>query len=75
LPAAFIAKGIVALVFSCMSAFVGMAVITWYGPVPIVNQGTGEGVVVEGNRHVNSNGSTEAVGEVVEQVSEVAKTD
>ncbi|MCJ1304802.1 hypothetical protein MMC08_007615 [Hypocenomyce scalaris] len=31
LPAGFTARGIVALVFSCLSAFAGMAVIAWYG--------------------------------------------
>ncbi|KAK9320654.1 multicopper oxidase-domain-containing protein [Lipomyces orientalis] len=31
LPAGFTARGIVALVFSCISAFVGMGFITWYG--------------------------------------------
>ncbi|KAF7718017.1 Iron transport multicopper oxidase [Penicillium ucsense] len=31
LPAGFTTKGIVALVFSCVSAFLGMAVITMYG--------------------------------------------
>ena len=29
LPAGFTARGIVALVFSCLSAFLGMAAITW----------------------------------------------
>jgi iron transport multicopper oxidase len=29
LPAGFTARGIVALVFSCLSAFLGMAVIAW----------------------------------------------
>ena len=29
LPEGFTAKGIVALVFSCLSAFLGMAVISW----------------------------------------------
>lgn len=29
LPSGFTAKGIVALVFSCISAFLGMAVIAW----------------------------------------------
>lgn len=29
LPAGFTARGIVALVFSCVSAFLGMAVIAW----------------------------------------------
>lgn len=31
LPAGFEAKGIVALVFSCVAAFLGLAVISWYG--------------------------------------------
>lgn len=31
LPAGFTARGIVALVFSCVCAFLGMAVIAWYG--------------------------------------------
>lgn len=31
LPAGFTPKGIVALVFSCVSALVGVAVIVWYG--------------------------------------------
>lgn len=35
LPAGFTARGIVALVFSCLSAFLGMAVIAWYGLKPI----------------------------------------
>jgi iron transport multicopper oxidase len=30
LPAGFTARGIVALVFSCISAFLGMAVIAWF---------------------------------------------
>jgi len=30
LPAGFTARGIVALTFSCISALVGLAVITWY---------------------------------------------
>ena len=30
LPAGFTAKGVVALVFSCLSAFLGIAVISWY---------------------------------------------
>lgn len=30
LPAGFTARGIVALVFSVISAFIGLAVITWY---------------------------------------------
>jgi iron transport multicopper oxidase len=35
LPTGFTARGIVALVFSCVAAFLGMAVIAWYGWVPI----------------------------------------
>lgn len=35
LPAGFTARGIVALVFSCVAAFLGMAVIAWYGMKPI----------------------------------------
>ncbi|KAB8303695.1 hypothetical protein EYC80_005081 [Monilinia laxa] len=31
LPAGFMARGIVALVFSCLAALLGMATITWYG--------------------------------------------
>jgi iron transport multicopper oxidase len=31
LPAGFQAKGMVALVFSCVAAFLGLAVISWYG--------------------------------------------
>ena len=33
LPPGFTAGGIVALVFSCISAFLGMAVIAWYVPI------------------------------------------
>lgn len=75
LPAGFTSKGIVALVFSCLSAFAGIAVITWYGMVPITNQGTENGVVVERNEHVSSNGSTDEVSGTVEQISEVPKMD
>ncbi|EME47220.1 hypothetical protein DOTSEDRAFT_69238 [Dothistroma septosporum NZE10] len=35
LPSGFTAKGIVALVFSCIAAFLGMAVIAWYGAAPL----------------------------------------
>ncbi|PSN74991.1 hypothetical protein BS50DRAFT_478175 [Corynespora cassiicola Philippines] len=35
LPDGFTARGIVALVFSCVAAFLGMAVIGWYGMAPI----------------------------------------
>jgi iron transport multicopper oxidase len=35
LPAGFTARGIVALVFSVIAAFVGCAVIAWYGYAPL----------------------------------------
>ena len=35
LPAGFTPRGIVALVFSCVAAFVGCAVIAWYGMMPL----------------------------------------
>jgi iron transport multicopper oxidase len=35
LPAGFTARGIVALVFSVVAAFVGCAVISWYGAAPL----------------------------------------
>jgi len=35
LPAGFTTRGIVALVFSCISAILGMAAIAWYGAAPI----------------------------------------
>lgn len=35
LPAGFTARGIVALVFSCIAAFIGMGVISWYGIQPV----------------------------------------
>jgi iron transport multicopper oxidase len=31
IPGGFTTRGIVALVFSCVAAFLGMAVIVWYG--------------------------------------------
>lgn len=37
LPAGFTARGIVALIFSCISAFLGMAVIGWYGSRPMTS--------------------------------------
>ncbi|KAF2874161.1 iron transport multicopper oxidase FET3 precursor [Massariosphaeria phaeospora] len=35
LPVGFEARGIVALVFSCVAAFLGMGVIGWYGMAPV----------------------------------------
>ncbi|KAJ4288632.1 hypothetical protein N0V90_011869 [Kalmusia sp. IMI 367209] len=40
IPAGFTARGIVALVFSCVAAFLGMAVISWYGMAPIKAKST-----------------------------------
>lgn len=37
IPFRFTARGIVALVFSCISAFIGLAAITWYGMAPLGN--------------------------------------
>jgi iron transport multicopper oxidase len=37
LPDGFTARGIVALVFSCIAAFAGMAVVAWYGLAPLGN--------------------------------------
>jgi iron transport multicopper oxidase len=34
-PAGFTARGIVALVFSCIAAFLGLGVISWYGIQPV----------------------------------------
>lgn len=45
LPAGFTARGIVALVFSCVSALLGVAVIVWYGVGEI---GTKEEGILEG---------------------------
>lgn len=45
LPNGFTARGIVALVFSCISAFLGMAVIAWYGSKEI-----GTSKLVAGNK-------------------------
>ncbi|KAM3422713.1 hypothetical protein BST61_g198 [Cercospora zeina] len=35
LPSGFTTRGIVALVFSCIAAFLGMAAIAWYGAAPL----------------------------------------
>ncbi|RMZ70831.1 Iron transport multicopper oxidase FET3 [Pyrenophora seminiperda CCB06] len=35
IPSGFTARGIVALVFSCLSAFLGLGVIGWYGMRPV----------------------------------------
>ena len=38
LPSGFTPRGIVALVFSVVAAFLGLAVISWYGYAPIVKR-------------------------------------
>ncbi|KAF2138110.1 multicopper oxidase [Aplosporella prunicola CBS 121167] len=43
LPVGFTPRGIVALVFSCVSAFVGMIAIGWYGMAPLQGAKVGEG--------------------------------
>jgi iron transport multicopper oxidase len=35
IPEGFTARGVVALVFSCLSAFLGMGIIGWYGLKPV----------------------------------------
>jgi iron transport multicopper oxidase len=37
IPTGFTPRGIAAMVFSCVAAFLGMAVIVWYGMVPLKN--------------------------------------
>ncbi|CAF9938409.1 hypothetical protein IMSHALPRED_000790 [Imshaugia aleurites] len=43
LPAGFTAKGVVAFLFSCLCAFAGIAVISWYGAGEIGKQVPGNG--------------------------------
>lgn len=43
LPQGFTARGVVALVFSCLSAFLGIAVIGWYGAGEIGKREPGKG--------------------------------
>lgn len=80
LPAGFTARGIVALVFSCISAILGMAVISWYGSMPITGQmaqvSPAKGGVRENGDVANgsANGSINGAHGVVEQVAEVPKT-
>ena len=44
LPKGFTARGIVAMVFSILSAFVGVGVIAWYGAGEIGKQEPGKGI-------------------------------
>ncbi|MCJ1277136.1 hypothetical protein MMC21_004946 [Puttea exsequens] len=47
IPAGFTARGVVALVFSCVSAFLGLAVIGWYGGSEIGARAPKKGGAVE----------------------------
>jgi iron transport multicopper oxidase len=38
LPSGFTPRGIVALVFSVVAAFIGLGVISWYGYAPVVKR-------------------------------------
>jgi iron transport multicopper oxidase len=71
LPAGFTAKGYVAMVFSCVSAFLGLAFISWYGMLPIIKP-EAKGVS-EGNGHVSYSDSSESTDGVVEQIVEEPK--
>ena len=66
LPAGFTAKGIVAMVFSVLAAFIGIAVIAWYGAAPLgeSTQRAAELVVAEteGAESVSSGGVISHVG-------------
>ncbi|KAL2020766.1 hypothetical protein VTK56DRAFT_7964 [Thermocarpiscus australiensis] len=48
LPSGFTARGIVALVFSCLSGVLGVAVVAWYGLAETAVEGQGAVVVVQG---------------------------
>ncbi|KAF2084929.1 multicopper oxidase [Saccharata proteae CBS 121410] len=67
LPAGFTARGIVALVFSCISALLGCVVIGWYGMAPLQQAKPGEAHTV---------GTADAAGdeEPVATVSTVTNT-
>jgi iron transport multicopper oxidase len=67
LPAGFTARGIVALVFSALSALLGISVIAWYGSAPITGEKKTESETVNG--HAIANGSAERTNDVVEVVA------
>ena len=75
LPAGFTARGIVALVFSCVSAFVGMAVISWYGSMPITGQAQGGVVSTTTTNEEVDTAVHGARGDAVEEVAGVPKAD
>ncbi|EAW14723.1 putative ferrooxidoreductase Fet3 [Aspergillus clavatus NRRL 1] len=49
LPAGFTAKGIVAMVFSCLAAILGLLSISWYGMAPITAT-QAQGLLIEVNQ-------------------------
>ncbi|KAK3061818.1 hypothetical protein LTS18_005371 [Coniosporium uncinatum] len=53
LPAGFTARGIVALVFSCLAAFMGLGFIVWYGVAPL-----GESEMAAAQSRIAQAGST-----------------
>ncbi|MCJ1314549.1 hypothetical protein MMC25_008231 [Agyrium rufum] len=46
IPAGFTVRGIIALVFSCLSAFLGIAVISWYGLGEVGKEGSAQAINV-----------------------------
>lgn len=64
LPSGFTARGIVALVFSAVSAVLGMIVIGWYGTAPL-GTATMEKAVEKVEEVGRENGDAEAVGEAL----------
>jgi len=72
LPAGFTTRGIVALVLSCLSAFLGVVVISWYGILPITGQ---EANGNEQGGMVAADGSTEDADSAVEQTMAAPKTE
>lgn len=79
LPAGFTARGIVALVFSCVSGVLGVAVVAWYGLVGegegaggaygavVVDEGSGSGGVLrqQGSSSTGGGGAGDGVEQVV----------
>jgi len=73
LPAGFTARGIVAMVFSCVSAFVGVVVIAWYGSMPITTQPTGGVVSATDGEDAADYDVPVARGDAVEEITEAPK--
>jgi iron transport multicopper oxidase len=64
LPAGFTPRGIVALVFSCIAALLGLAVITWYGLADMgaASQEAEKRRIAQMNR--NANGKASEISEI-----------